>query len=81
MLSFVATYLTTRNGPYTLINAQWKILRKLSQKSVVPQGLILGLLFFLTYMNDLSNNSSSNPKLFADGTLLFLVVHDINQWN
>ena len=45
----------------------------------VPQGLLLGLLLFLIYVNNLSNNSSSNPKLFADDTLLFLDVHDINQ--
>ena len=31
------------------------------------------------YVNNLSNNLSSKPKLFADDTLLFLDVHDINQ--
>ena len=45
----------------------------------VPQGLLLGLLLFLIYVNSLSSNSSSNLKLFADDTLLFLDVHDINQ--
>ena len=44
----------------------------------VPQGSILHLLWFLIYINDLSDNLSSNAKLFADDTSLFSVIHDIN---
>ena len=45
----------------------------------VPQGPIVRPLLFLIYINDLSDILNSNPKLFADNTLLFSVVHDINQ--
>ena len=32
---------------------------------------------FFIYINDLSDNLSSNGKLFADDTSLFSVIHDI----
>ena len=44
----------------------------------MPQGSILGLLFFLIYINDLSDDLVSTIKLFADDTSLFSVVHDSN---
>ena len=44
----------------------------------VPQGSILGPLFFFVYINDLTSNLKSIVKLFADDTSLFTVVHEPN---
>ena len=47
-------------------------------KAGVSQGSILGPLFFLLYINDLTENLDSNPKLFVDDTSLFSIVN--NNW-
>ncbi len=43
-----------------------------------PKGQFLDLLFFLIYINDLTDNISSNIRLFADDSSLFLKVTNVN---
>ena len=44
----------------------------------VQYGSVLGLLLLLIYIYDLSNELSSNRRLFAYNTSLFPVVQDTN---
>ena len=44
--------------------------------SSVPQGMVLGPLLFLAYINDLSDSLKSlDARLFADDSLLYLTVN------
>ena len=45
----------------------------------VPQGSVLGPLFFLIYINDLVDNLTSEAKLFADDTSFFFLWFMMNR--
>ena len=51
-------------------SSNWKLV-----KASVPQGSVLGPLFFLIYINDLPQRLISDVKIFADDTFLFLIAN------
>ena len=71
LLALLRSFLSNRRQRVLLNgrNSKWKMV-----SSVVPQGSVLGPLFFLIYINDLLENVHSGIKLFADDTSLFSVV-------
>ena len=42
----------------------------------MPQGSVLGPLFFLVYIDDIVENLNCDVKIFSDDTSLFSVVKD-----
>ena len=75
LLELIKNFLSNR-FQRVVLNGQTSEWEKIN--AGVPQGSILGLLFFLIYINDLTNGTSSIAKLFADDTSLFSVVQNKN---
>ena len=46
--------------------------------SGVPQGSVLGPLFFIIYINDIVHGLNSNIRLFADDALFYQTIHSEN---
>ena len=75
LLSLLQSFLMDRRQR-TVLNGQCSSWGDIS--AGVPQDSILGPLFFLVYINDLTENLKCNVKLFADDTSLFSVVENSN---
>ena len=73
LLSLIQSFLKDRKQR-TVLNGQNSDWGDIS--AGVPQGSILGPLFFLVYINDLAADVRCNVKLFADDMSLFTVVED-----
>ena len=75
LLFLVKSFLKDRKQR-TVLNGQCSTWGDIS--AGVPQGSILGPLFFLVYINDPTEDLRCSAKLFADDTSLFTVVGDSN---
>ena len=68
LVKWIEQWLTKRNQQVTLEN---HVSSKLTVKSGVPQGTVLGPLMFLMYINDIDENISSTVWLFADDCVMY----------
>ena len=78
---FLESYLTNREQ-FVSINNNNSLHKPINIG--VPQGSILGPLFYIVYVNDIYIASSCKPRLFADDTCLFLcspTLSDLQQKN
>ena len=75
LLSLVESFLKNRKQR-TVLNGQCSGWGDIS--AGVPQGSILGPLFFLVYINDLAMDLKCNVKLFADDTSILTIEQDPN---
>ena len=76
LLKFIKSFFLTNRFQGVVPNGQTS--ECLLVKACAPQGSILGPLFFLIFINNLSGNIISTVKLFEDDTSLFSIVHDSN---
>ena len=76
LLNFFENYLQNRKQRVVLngTKSTWK-----NVSAGVPQGSVLGPLLFIIYINDLTDNISSDMRLFADASSLFTRVSGIEE--
>ena len=75
LLKFFDSYLNHRQQRVVLngFHSEYEAI-----ESGVPQGSVLGPLLFLIYINDLEKNLKCNVKFFADDTMLYSIVEEVN---
>ena len=73
LLTWIHSYLEDRKQAVVI---KGEISNFLPVTAGVPQGSVLGPLFFLLYINDLNKNIESNIKLFADDTSAYQSLGD-----
>ena len=78
LLNTLTDFLDNRTQT-VILNGQYSSWAKV--EAGVPEGSMLGKLLFSIYINDLSENLASNPKLFADDTSLLSVVKKVDASN
>ena len=71
LLLWVKSYLSGRKQRVVINGKQSTVLEL---KAGVPQGSILGPLFFLIFINDIVNDIGCRFKLFADDTSLYIII-------
>ena len=76
LLTLVRNYLKDRKQRVVL---NGRSLEWATVSAGVPQASVLGPLFFLVYINDLTENVACGAKLFADDTSLLSVVRNENE--
>ena len=73
LLLWIENYLLSRKQK-VLLNGKESII--LSINAGVPQGSILGPLFFLIFINDIVTEVGCSIKLFADDTSIYVIIEN-----
>ena len=74
-LHWIKSYLSERKQK-VIINGKESTVIEIN--AGVPQGSILGPLFFLIFINDIVTDIGCNIKLFADDTSIYIIIDDPN---
>ena len=75
LLSWIENYLVGRKQK-VIINGKESTIIEIN--AGVPQGSIIGPLFFLIFINDIVTDIGCSIKLFADDTTVYVIIEDIN---